>query len=284
MNEKSDLMKENNNRGICALRGTLFALVLVAMAASAASAATIVLNNGTVIKGDYLSRTDTEVTIRDEATRQVRSIKVEFIRDMTLTQAEKATGKDLKLRGGGGIEIGKGGKRHFLIALGGAGSKIIDGPGKALTFGFGGSFIFQYNYIVMGFGLDLHAAYYYNMDKTNAGDYITILPVIVSPMWKFNTKYIDIDLRAGAGFSWSYGKSAQRFKFIPTGDAGQPLAATLMESLDNDSLDLAVGAGVGISHTFGMGVTLGFEANYFYIFQSLGANVVAASVYVGYSF
>ena len=208
MNEKSGIMNRLNLAAAGFLRTALIGFAFAAMAASAASAATVVLNNGTVVKGDYLSRTDKEITIRDETTRQVRSIKIEFIRDLTLTQAEKATGKDLKLRGGAVIDIGKGGRRHFLVALGGAGSKIIDGPGKALNFGFGGSLIFQYNYLFMGLGLDLHAAYHYNMDKKYSSDYITILPVIVSPMWKF-TKYIGLP-RAGAGSPRRTG-SAQRF-------------------------------------------------------------------------
>lgn len=286
MNEKSGLVNRIKNRGGRALLIALCGLAITAAAASAASAATIVLTNGAVVKGDYLSRTNTEVTIREETTKQIRSIKIENIRDMTLSQAERGAGggKDLKLRGGSGLDFIKDGRRHFLVALGGAGAKIVDGPGKSLNFGFGGSFIFQYNYLWKGLGLDLHGSYYYNMDSKNPGDYITILPVLVSPMWVFNTKYIDIGLRVGAGISWSYGKSAQRFNFIPTGDPGQPLAAILAESLDNSSIDLAAGAGVSISHTFSMGVTLGFEANYYYIFQTLSANAVAASVYVGYMF
>jgi hypothetical protein len=191
--------------------------------------------------------------------------------------------KDLKLRGDG-VAKDDGSRKHVLFALGGSGGKIIDGPGKALNFSFGGTFIFQYNYIAKGFGVDLHAAYYYNMDKTYPSDHITVLPVLVSPMYKFNTKYIDIDLRAGAGISWTYGKSAQRFRFIPTGDPGQPLAAIKLDALNASSIDLAVGGGVGISHTFSKGFVLGFEANYYYIFQTLSANAVGASIYCGYAF
>jgi hypothetical protein len=191
--------------------------------------------------------------------------------------------KDLKLRGDG-VTKDDGSQKHVLFALGGSGGKIIDGPGKALNFSFGGTFIFQYNYIAKGFGMDLHAAYYYNMDKTYPSDHVTILPALVSPMYKFNTKYIDIDLRAGAGASWTYGKSAQRFRFIPTGDPGQPLAAIKLDALNASSIDLTVGAGFGISHTFGNGFVLGFEANYYYIFQTLSANAVGASIYCGYAF
>jgi hypothetical protein len=274
------------------LRGALIGMMFVVMAAAAASAATVVLTNGATIKGKLISRSNNDITIKEEATGQLRAIRNDQVRDLILDQAEKAEedkrakkgGVDLKLRGDAGLDLMKDGRRHILLALGGSGGKIIDGPGNALNFGFGGTFIFQYNYIVKGFGVDLHAAYYYNMDKIYPSDHITILPVLVSPMYKFNTKYIDIDLRAGAGISWTYGKSALRYRFIPTGDPGQPLAAIKLNALNASSIDLAVGAGVGISHTFSNGIVLGFEANYYYIFQTLSANAVGASIYCGYAF
>lgn len=192
-------------------------------------------------------------------------------------------GKDVKLMGGSAESTGDE-KRHVLFALGGGGCKIIDGPGKSLNFGFGGSFIFQYNYIAKGLGIDLHAAYYYNPDKKKTSDYISILPVIVSPMYKFNTKYIDIDLRPGAGFSWSMAKSGSRFMPIPTGDPGEPFAGIFAQGINKSTFDLVVGMGIGISHVFNNGLVLGFEVNYYYIFQTLSANTVAASIYLGYMF
>ena len=273
------------------LRGAFISIMFVVMAAAAASAATVVLTTGATIKGKLISRSKTDITIKDDATQQLRAIRNDQVRDLILDPAEKAEedkrakgGVDLKLRGDAGLDIMKDGRRHVLFALGGSGGKIIDGPGTSLTFGFGGTFIFQYNYIAKGFGMDLHAAYYYNMDSKHPGDYITILPVLVSPMYKFNTKYIDIDLRAGAGISWSYGKSALRYRFIPTGDPGQPLAAIQLKALNSSSIDLAVGAGFGISHTFSAGFVLGFEVNYYYIFQTLSANAAGASIYCGYAF
>jgi hypothetical protein len=268
---------------------SMMMLSILLFTITAATAATIGLKSGTSVKGKLISRTEDEVTIQDVQTRQLRSIKSVFIRDIVLDPGEEQpektvkVGRDIKLRGGSTEKAGDG-KRHFMFALGGAGCKIIDGPGTSLNFGGGGTFIFQYNYLYMGLGVDLHAAYYYNPDKKYTKDFINILPVIVSPMYKFNTKYIDIDLRAGIGFSWSRAKSAQRFQPFPTGDPGQPLAGFVTEGINDSTVDLAVGAGVGISHVFNMGVVLGFEVNYYYIFQTLSANTIAASIYMGYMF
>ncbi len=263
-------------------RGARVALAITAllfMCHAAASAATVVLKNGTILRGALESRSGDEITILDGATGRPRVIKTALIKELTLEKDEKNVGK-----GTVSMTIDDRLNRHVHFALGGGGIKIIDGPGKGLNFGFGGTFIFQYNYIVKGFGVDLHASYYYSPDMKYSTDSISILPVVASPMYRFATKYIDIDLRAGAGFSYTSGKSAQRLKLIPTGDPGQPLSAILVQGFSSSSFDLVAGAGVGISHTFGMGLVLGFEANYYYIFQSLSANAVAASIYLGYSF
>jgi len=168
--------------------------------------------------------------------------------------------------------------------VGGGGAKLIDGPGESLGFGYGGTVMFQYNYIWKGFGADLHASFFYNSDKKYGSDYITILPVIASPMYKFNTKYIDIDLRAGAGFSYTRGKSGQRFNLVPTGNPATPLSVQPVQGFDDSSFDLVAGAGAGISHLFNNGLVIGLEVNYYYLFQTLRTNTLSASIYCGYMF
>jgi hypothetical protein len=262
----------------------LTAAVILLMTASS-SAATLVLKSGAVVKGKLVNTTDAAITIQDPSTRQIRSIKKVFIREIVLDpdekeMAAKAGGTGLKGVSRSSAET----IRHYTFALGAGGCKIIDGPGPGLNVGFGGGFIFQYNYLISGLGLDLHASYFYNPDKEYAASNVTILPVVISPQFRFHTRFIDIDLRAGAGISSTMSKSGSRLKLIPSGDPGQPVSAILVKGSKGRSIDLVAGAGAAISHTFDMGLVLGFEVNYYYIFQTLSANSVSASIYCGYAF
>jgi hypothetical protein len=255
---------------------------------SSSFAATLILTNGAAVKGKLVNSTDAAITIRDSNTRQVRTIKKMFIREIVLDpdekEMEKAAGKAGEIRREGASRSSAETIRHYTFALGAGGCKIIDGPGPGLNFGFGGGFIFQYNYLISGLGLDVHASYFYNPDKKYASSNVTILPVIVSPQFRFHTRYIDIDLRAGAGISSTMSESGSRLKLIPTGDPGQPVSAILVKGSQGRSIDLVAGAGAAISHAFGMGLVLGFEVNYYYIFQTLSADAVSASIYCGYAF
>jgi hypothetical protein len=249
------------------------------------SAATLILTNGAAVKGRLVNSTDAAIVIQDPNTRQIRTIKKVFIREIILDpdekeMAAKAGGTGLKGASRSSAET----IRHLVFALSAGGCKIIDGPGPGLNFGFGGSLIFQYNYLVSGLGLDLHASYFYNPDKEYTASNVTILPVIVSPQFRFHTRYIDMDLRAGAGISSTMSTSGSRLKLIPSGDPGQPVSAILVKSSQGRSIDLVAGAGAAVSHTFGMGLVLGFEVNYYYIFQTLSADAASASIYCGYAF
>ena len=175
------------------------------------------------------------------------------------------------------------GFRRFMFALGGGACKILKGPGPALTFGYGGSFIFQ-AYLFKGLGLDLHASFYYNADRKYHGNYITILPAVISPLYRINTKYIDISFRAGAGISYTASKAGSRLNLYPTGDPALPITGLFIPGSRGQSIDFSMGAGAGISHTFDTGVVLGLEINYYYIFQTLSAHALSASVYCGYAF
>lgn len=268
--------------------GRAFAAALVffttMFAAAQLTAATVILKNGATLKGTLLSRTADETSIQDPVTKKPVVLKNALIRDLVLDADEKkqaeSKDKDLKLMSGEEARQG-----HVLLALGGSGCKIIGGPGASLNIAGGGAtLVLQYNYIARGFGIDLHGSFYYYPDKKYSSDYIMITPVLLSPMYKFNVKSIDIDLRAGAGISYTRGKSAQRFKPIPTGDPGSPLSAQLIKGINASTIDLAVGGGIGLSHVFKNSMVLGFELNYVYIFQTLSANTVTTSLYVGYLF
>ena len=84
-------------------------LLIIAIYAAQADAATIVLRSGVTVKGKLIDRTDDEITIQDPDTKQMRIIKTIFVRDLVLEPDEqklaeklekkKKKGKDLKLRG-----------------------------------------------------------------------------------------------------------------------------------------------------------------------------------------
>ena len=154
--------------------------------------------------------------------------------------------------------------RHMVIAIGGGIFNPFDRIGDVLGMGGNAKIFFQYNKIAKGFGMEAETGYNYIADKELENSFVGILPVIVSPLYMFETKYMDFQLKAGIGFAYVSG-------FIDGNSTGS-------------SVDLTISTGFSLSHTFNNGFYLGFDTKYYYIFETKGANCISASVMLGYSF
>ena len=70
-----------------------FAIVLVfVLLHCSAFAATIILKNGATVKGKLIHRTDEELTVEDQVTKQLRLIKADQVRTITLDPGEEKVG------------------------------------------------------------------------------------------------------------------------------------------------------------------------------------------------
>lgn len=158
--------------------------------------------------------------------------------------------------------------RKFMIGLGGGFFKGFDSVGSVLKLGYGGKLYLQYNFIAEGFGIELEGSYYHMADKSYKKNYVDLVPVLVFPRYQFVTEYIDIHLTAGAGFSYTMTHMDMYGIFKKRGS----------------SFDPVVGAGAGLSKTFGEMFIVGAEVKYYFIFQSLSMNALTANIFFGLLF
>lgn len=71
-------------------------IVLIIFTCNTLFAATVVLKNGATVIGKLVSKTATEITIEDKWTKQLKAIKVELIRDLTLDPEEQKIEEEKK--------------------------------------------------------------------------------------------------------------------------------------------------------------------------------------------
>ena len=85
--------------------------------------------------------------------------------------------------------------RHMVIAFGGGLFKTFNEIGNVLGIGGNAKMFFQYNKIAKGFGIESEIGYNYIPDKELENSFVGILPFVVSPLYMFETKYIDFTLK-----------------------------------------------------------------------------------------
>ena len=153
---------------------------------------------------------------------------------------------------------------HMVIAFGGGLFKTFNEIGNVLGVGGNAKMFFLYNKIAKGFGIESEIGYNYIPDKELENSFVGILPFVVSPLYMFETKYIDFQLKAGLGFAY--------------------VSGYVDGSSVSSSVDLTISAGFSMSHVFNNGFYLGLDTKYYYIFETKGANCLSASAMFGYSF
>jgi hypothetical protein len=170
------------------------------------TAATVVLTSGVTIKGKLIDRSDEQIVIQDIDTRQVRTIKNAFIRDLTL-DADEAKFKQKKIKG---ITTDGSGLLYVLQpelgVLGGI-AYPLSTVGKNLALGYGGSVFTDFalpmkpEFFKVRLGLSAGYQYHPTIDSKYA-NYLNIIPIFLYAKLQFITSVgLRPYLKVGGGYT-----------------------------------------------------------------------------------